>query len=82
MYGGNDYLVLHNVACIYAEMSKADKAHEIEHQEMVVTTLRKAIDLWRQGRTNGPDELLLIRQESAFAPALRATPEFKKLLTP
>jgi tetratricopeptide (TPR) repeat protein len=78
LHGPSDYLVLHNVACIYALLSQADTSRAAGHQDMALRLLGQAVELWRQGGA-GPDEVELIRREPAFDPSLRARPEFKRL---
>lgn len=77
--GGDDYLILHDVACIYAEMFRTDGSNQAEHKTVVIATLTKAISLWRTHGT-GPDELVLIEKEAAFPPSLRQTPEFQRII--
>ncbi|HTW95236.1 MAG TPA: tetratricopeptide repeat protein [Tepidisphaeraceae bacterium] len=77
--GGNDYLILHNVACIYAELSQTDPPHGVEHQATAVATLARAISIWRDHRT-GPDEIQLIRQENLFSTTLKDAPGFQEIL--
>jgi tetratricopeptide (TPR) repeat protein len=80
LYGSNDYLILHNVACIYAVMSDTDTIHQTDDQDLAISMLQRAVGFWRDGK-RGPDEVRLIEQEPAFPPALRARPEFQQLLT-
>jgi hypothetical protein len=78
LHGGGDHLVLHNLACAYAELSRTG-AQAKENQDVAIALLRRAVEVWRRGGA-GPDERELIRQdEKAFAP-LRDRPDFKKLL--
>jgi tetratricopeptide (TPR) repeat protein len=79
LYGADDYLILHNVACIYAEMSRTDLQRQTEHRKLAIATLGKAVDLWHAGGA-GPDELQLIKREPAFGPALRQSLEFQQLI--
>jgi tetratricopeptide (TPR) repeat protein len=78
LHGSGDYLALHNLACIYAELSKTDKGQAKEYQDMAIALLRRAITLWRRGGT-GPNEISLIGEEPSFIP-LRNLEEYKKLL--
>jgi lipoprotein NlpI len=80
LYGGGDYLILHNVACIYAELSRTDKEQSADFQDRAIDLLGRAIALWKQGGSGRPDEIEYIRNEQAFPPALRARPEFQELL--
>jgi tetratricopeptide (TPR) repeat protein len=81
LYGAGDYLVLHNVACIYAEMSRTDATQLKELQDLAIDLLNRAIAIWKSGNS-GPDEIHLIRKEPAFPRALRDRHEFQKLLNP
>ena len=79
LLGANDYLVLHNVACIYAVMSIHDHAIEKAYEDLALTLLRRAVEIYRRNpRPN--NEIELIRQESAFGVSLRARPEFQELI--
>ena len=80
LHGSGDYVVLHNVACIYGALSSTDPTRSQEYQEMAIDQLQQAVDLWKKGNRMGPSEIQLIEVESAFPPALRERPEFKKLL--
>jgi tetratricopeptide (TPR) repeat protein len=80
LLGADNYLVLHNVACIYGRLSKSAKANRIECEDMALAVLRRAVALSRQNSAGGPDEVALIRQETAFSDSLRARPEFQRLL--
>jgi tetratricopeptide (TPR) repeat protein len=79
LYGAGDFLILHNVACVFAKLSEAKGAPTKEYEDLAIGYLRRAVELWKRDRS-GPNELALIRGESAFGPALRARPEFKQLL--
>ena len=79
LHGGGDYLILHNIACIYARLSRSDKKRETAYQDLTIDLLRRAVDLWGR-REAGPDERDLIARESAFPPALKAREEFRRLL--
>ncbi len=79
VHGADDYLAVHNVACIYAELSRADSGRATEHLNVAMRLLRRAVEL-RGGGTAGPDEIELIRGEQAFPAALRARPDFQKLI--
>jgi Flp pilus assembly protein TadD len=80
LHGGQDYLILHNTACIFGALSQTDAPRAKEYQDMALAQLQRAVDLWKQGGMRGPNEIQLIDVEPAFPPALRARPEFKKLL--
>ena len=70
VHGADDYLAVHNVACIYAELSRADSGRATEHLDVAMRLLRRAVELWGGG-TAGPDEIELICGEPAFPAALR-----------
>ncbi|MCI0462296.1 MAG: tetratricopeptide repeat protein [Gemmataceae bacterium] len=80
LHRGGDYLTLHNIACVYGKLSENDPQRAREFQDLALVYLRREVELWRRDRS-GPDALALIRAESAFPPALRQRPEFKRLLT-
>ncbi|HKB40000.1 MAG TPA: protein kinase [Gemmataceae bacterium] len=76
--GAGDYLALHNLACIYAELSRTDKAQRKEHEDVAIALLVRAVELWRRGGL-GPNEIELIRSDPSLA-SLLPRPELKKLL--
>jgi tetratricopeptide (TPR) repeat protein/tRNA A-37 threonylcarbamoyl transferase component Bud32 len=80
LHGGGDYLILHWVACIYAELSRAESepAARQRQQDLALGLVRQALVLWRRGG-RGPNELALIREEEAFRP-LHGRPDFRQLL--
>lgn len=80
LLGANDYLVLHNVACIYAVMSIHDHAIEKAYEDLALTLLRRAVEIYRRTPKPPNNEIELIRQESAFGVSLRARPEFQELI--
>ncbi len=79
LQGGSEYLILHNVACIYAQLSIADPESAPAHQEAAVELLRRSIQEWRQG-WYGQSEIDLIRQEPAFPASMRQRKDFQKLI--
>jgi len=79
LWGGGDYLVLHNAACIYAELSRMDKGQAGEHQDMAMDLLRQAVELWRPDAAGPTNEIDLIRKEPSFEP-LKGRADFKKLV--
>jgi hypothetical protein len=46
LHGGDDYLVLHNVACIYAALSQTNSAQATAYQDVSIALLRRALKLW------------------------------------
>ena len=81
LHGAGDYLVLHNIACIYAELSAVDNPRLQEYQNLALDELGRAVELWKREPAT-LDEQELIEGESAFRPPLRARPEFQRLLRP
>jgi serine/threonine protein kinase/Flp pilus assembly protein TadD len=79
LHGGGDYLILHNIACVYGKLSQSDPQRAREFEDLALVYLRREVELWRRTRT-GPDPLALIRAEPAFPPALRQHPGFQQLL--
>ncbi len=76
--GAGDYLTLHNVACIYAVLSRNEKTAVGPDAETAMTFIQGALELW-QRQKKGPSELVLIRQEPAFQ-HLAAREDFRKLI--
>jgi tetratricopeptide (TPR) repeat protein len=79
LHGAGDYVVLHNVACVYAKLAQADKMQARECEDIALDLLRREVELWRKGG-KGPSALQLIRAEPSFHKELRDRPEFRKLL--
>jgi serine/threonine protein kinase/lipoprotein NlpI len=79
LYQPGDYLLLHNVACVYGKLSERDPKRQREYEDLALTYLRREVELWQKDRS-GPNPIPLIRGEPAFPPALRERPEFQKLI--
>jgi tetratricopeptide (TPR) repeat protein len=79
-HAAGDYRVFHNVACIYGRLSQTIKGREQEYQDLTITMLEQAVDLWRE--RGGPSEIEFIQREGpeVFPQSLRQRPEFKKLI--
>ena len=82
LHGGGKYLVIHNIACVYAKLAQTDTARAAEYEDLAVDHLRRAVELWRKVGETGLNEIQLIKDEVAFHPALRARPDFQELLRP
>jgi Tfp pilus assembly protein PilF/tRNA A-37 threonylcarbamoyl transferase component Bud32 len=67
LHRGGDYLILHNVACVYAAPSRADGGQAKPHQDMAMALLRRAVELARR-QGAGPTEVGYIRWDRAFDP--------------
>ncbi len=80
LWGGGDYVVVHNVACIFAVLGDTEPPRTKEFHDLVFEQLRRALALWEEGGRTEPNELRLIAGESAFTETLRDRPEFKELL--
>ncbi len=78
VHGADDYLILHNVACIYAELSQTDTVRAEQHQTMAMDLLQRAMQLWRRGG-GGPSEIDAIRGDPSLR-VLSGRPDFDKLL--
>jgi tetratricopeptide (TPR) repeat protein len=78
LHGGDDYLVLHNVACIYAALSQSDDTRATAYLDVSIALIRRALHLWKKSAT-GPNELDLIKAEPAFKP-LQERKDFQDLL--
>jgi tetratricopeptide (TPR) repeat protein len=79
LYGGGRYLIVHNVACIFAKLSEVDPAGGKAHVNTCLEHVRRAIALWQRGDRKLPSPIELIKKEEAFA-SLKEHPEFKKLI--
>jgi len=81
--GSDDYLILHNLACVLAELSRSEGAEARLWQDLALVLLSRAVEFWktelaRQG-TAIANERELIRIDPALKP-LQSRPEFQKLL--
>ena len=47
-HGADEYLLVHNVACIYATLSQDDKGQVKQDQDMAMDYLRRAVELCRE----------------------------------
>jgi tetratricopeptide (TPR) repeat protein len=75
---GENYLILHNVACIYAVLSQVEPGQAKQHQGMAMDLLRRAVDLSRRAG-EGPSEIEAIRGDPALD-VLRGLPDYGQLL--
>ena len=78
LHGDGDYLVLHNVACIYLKLSQCVADREKEYQDLALVEFRRAVRLWRLGGSGQPNELEQIRREQ-LPPSLQRRKEFQQL---
>ena len=76
--GGNDYMILHNVACIYAVLSRAEPAQARPHQDVALRLLRRAVDHCHHVG-DGEKEVWNIQGDQLLVEALSSREEFKKL---
>jgi len=84
LHGADQYLILHNVACIYAALSRASDDQAPAHQEAAIALLWRALALWKRAEADakpGPSEFDLIQGEPAFQP-LRGRADFQRLSFP
>jgi tetratricopeptide (TPR) repeat protein len=73
-----NYLNLHNVACIYASLSAPGGRQAPAYKEVAMALLRRAVHLWEKAGT-GPNEIALIEGDSAFKP-LEDRDDFQELI--
>lgn len=64
LYGGGDYLTLHNVACIYARLFRNSHRENKAYQEMATSLLNRDVELWQRGGRRGPDALRAIEADT------------------
>jgi tetratricopeptide (TPR) repeat protein len=72
------YVLRHNLACIYGELSRSDAKHRAEHEELAMEFLREAVAQARRTGA-GAEEADNIDGEPAFPPSLRERPDFREL---
>jgi tetratricopeptide (TPR) repeat protein len=80
LHGSDNFVTLHNIACIYAALSRNAGPEATPSQQLTLELLRKALVVWKT--TDTPlNEVALIRGDTAFQ-SLHDQPEFQKLLNP
>lgn len=79
LHGAGDYLILHNVACIYAELAAASPEKAAGYEQSSLDVLKRGLTLWQKGNRSGPNAVQLARGESSFR-NLAKREAFKALL--
>jgi serine/threonine protein kinase/Tfp pilus assembly protein PilF len=77
----DNYLTLHNIACIFARLAIKDPKRKLECEDLALAALERAVFLSsrRPGEADS-SELTLIENERAFSESLSSRAEFKRLL--
>ena len=78
LHAADDYRILHNVACIYAELSRSAGAMKAEQEDTPLNLLRAALD---RSQTIGGNESVAIQSEPAFVGTINQRQEFRELLS-
>jgi Flp pilus assembly protein TadD len=78
LHGSDKYIVLHNVACIYAALSQAEEGQAVDYQDVAMALLKQAVKLWKRAPTD-LNEIELIAGEPTFEP-LKGRRDFRDLL--
>ena len=78
LHGADDYLILHNVACIHAALSQTGERQAAAHQDVAMALLRRAVKLWKQAGS-GPNEIEQIKGDDTFKP-LRERRDYRDLI--
>ena len=79
LHGAGDYLILHNVACIYAELAVGTPDKAEGYEQSALDILERGLALWQKGNRFGPNAVELARGESSFH-NLAKRDDFTKLL--
>lgn len=79
LHGAGDYLILHNVACIYAELATRAADGADAYEQTAITILRRGLQLWEKGDRSGPDAIALATNEPSFRD-LAKRPDFQALI--
>jgi tetratricopeptide (TPR) repeat protein len=81
LYGANNYIIVHNVACIFAELALVEPAQARAHEDVALEHLRRGVLLWEKDR-RGISAQMLMKLEAARGSfhSLKARPEFQELL--
>jgi serine/threonine protein kinase/lipoprotein NlpI len=77
IYGSDHYLILHNVAGIYASLGDLAGRDTKEDQDVAIALLKRAIFSWKQH--GGKSEIDYIKADPAFK-SMRGRKEFRELL--
>jgi Flp pilus assembly protein TadD len=78
--GSDNYVILHNVACIYGRLSESVRDHKIEHENLALAALKRAVAIARQVGAESAEDEYIRQEKEAFPDSLRARPEFQRLL--
>jgi tetratricopeptide (TPR) repeat protein/tRNA A-37 threonylcarbamoyl transferase component Bud32 len=81
LWSGNDYRIVHNVACIYGVLSAADPAQQRQYEDMTIALLERAMESSRNSWGSVSETDLIAGETLAFPPALRQRAEFKHFLS-
>ena len=73
------YVVLHNLACIYAELSKVDNNQRKELEDLALSFLTRAVRI-ANTHHEGAMQARAMEVESAFGDKLRRRAEFQQIL--
>ncbi len=65
MLGADNYLVLHNVACIYGRLSQSSPAHRLSYEDMALMALKRAVAL-SEANPTGPNHPRLCGKRTPF----------------
>lgn len=79
LHGAGDYLILHNVACIFAELATRSPDRAADYEQSALDVLSRGIQLWQKGDRSGPDASQLAANEPSFR-ELSKRPEFQQLI--
>jgi tetratricopeptide (TPR) repeat protein/tRNA A-37 threonylcarbamoyl transferase component Bud32 len=73
------YVIRHNLACVYAELARADAKHHTAQEDLALEFLREAL---AQAQAHGArdEEVANIRNEPVLRPLLRDRADFRELL--
>jgi hypothetical protein len=77
-HGEDDYVILHNVACVYAQLSQVEKGQARQHQDVALDVLRRAVASCRRAG-DGDAELRNIQLDPALR-VLDGLPKWQELL--
>ena len=78
----DNYLTMHNIACIYAQLSVAEPGQKVECEDLAIKALGRAVTLCQLNAAVSPElEIDLIRSESSFPDSLRTRSQFQHLLS-
>ncbi len=78
--GCDNYLVMHNVACIYGLISQSAKEDKLKHENLALGALKRAVAIARKSGEAAAEAKYIRGETLSFSDSLRARREFQQLI--